>query len=232
MSEVEKRDLPKVISLKHCFERDPKPEMCTDIFRNNLAVALGVSINHLLFPKDKERVCDSTRGLGLYSQCNLWGFRLPLSNFAAEILRTVNVAPSQLNASAWCYINSFEALFYIYQDKFSDCPLKEPTLALFLHYYHFQVEKCWVKCVRRKWVLFDTISNPGKWQNGFFFLAPGSVDITLPGSPPVRTKWNGNSVNLPGRRVLNQNELQALRIIEEIKEGNHNAYLLCLHLVI
>ena len=112
-------------------------------------------MNRILFPRDDERIHHITRGVGLYSQCILWGFKLPLSNFAVEILNYVGIAPSQLNASAWCYINSFEALFTMYKDRFVNCPLKEPTLALFLHYYYFGVEKCWVKVVRRRWTMFS-----------------------------------------------------------------------------
>jgi hypothetical protein len=204
--------------------REPNPDFCTESLRNSVAMNLNIPIERFLTPNSSERICETTRGVGLYSHCHLWGFRLPLSKLAADICHTVDVAPSQLNASAWCYINSFEALFYLYKDRFVNCPIKEPTLGLFLHYYSFQVEKCWVKCVRRKWVLFETISNPGKWQNGFFFLVPDSAGLTAPGSPPVPTRWNNKEVRLPGRRVLTEDERKALYIIESIKEGTNFYY--------
>ena len=109
----------------------------------------------------------------------------------------------------------------MYKDKFVDCPLKEPTLALFLYYYYFGVEKCWIKVVRRRWGLFEPINNAGKWQNGFFFVSPTDAVFVPAGGVPIRMSWNQTRVTLPGRKILNDDELKALRIIEQIKIGKY-----------
>ncbi|KOM34658.1 hypothetical protein LR48_Vigan02g080800 [Vigna angularis] len=67
--------------------------------------------------------------------------RLPLSAFQMDVLRTLNVAPSQLHPNGWGYVQAFETLCQAVGIR--------PTVPLFLHFFRCRpvAKKGWVSLI-------------------------------------------------------------------------------------
>lgn len=67
--------------------------------------------------------------------------RLPFSSFQMNILKVLNIAPSQLHPNSWAYIQAFAMICQVLD--------LTPTLATFLHYFHtrFIAKHSWVSLI-------------------------------------------------------------------------------------
>jgi hypothetical protein len=90
----------------------------------------------LITPGMNDRAIDHPKGLCIYYKMPKCGFQLPLSEFIVDLLTSLDVAPSQIASTAWCYISSFDKLFAQYSEYFEGYT---PTVALFGKFYYFSV---------------------------------------------------------------------------------------------
>jgi hypothetical protein len=197
------------------------PKFADEERRLSLGAVLGVG-DKLLVPAPDDRAHESEKGMCFYWRSDWCGIRLPFSKFVVEILRTLNVAPAQLNAVAWCHINSFEALFRSHDKIFGNLPDKIPTLSLFLEFYEFARSGSWIG-IRKQTDRFISIRKIEDWSKGFFFLPHSEVTPELLGNVNVRTSWNDHVI-LPGRRYLNMQERRMQRLVEKLYEDGILVY--------
>ena len=116
-----------------------------------------------------DRVSVTDRGMCLYWKMPTWGVRFPFSPFIQSVLMALKCAPVTLSQMAWCYLNSFEALWGQYRREFSNCPLQTPTMGIFLCYYSFITDRSWVTVRQTKNKLFSW-SKVDRMPNRFLYL--------------------------------------------------------------
>jgi hypothetical protein len=209
------------------FTTPSNPKFADEERRLSLGAALGVG-DKLLISSPDDRAHHSEKGMCFYWRSDWCGIRLPFSRFVVEILRTLNVAPAQLNAVAWCHINSFEALFQSHDNYFGNLPDKTPTLSLFLEFYEFARSYSWIG-IRKQTDYFVSISKIEDWSKGFFFLPHSEVTPELLGNVNIRTSWN-SKVTLPGRRYLNMQERRMRCLVEKLYEDGILCVQFCVRL--
>jgi Putative gypsy type transposon len=110
-------------------------------------------------PDISDRAHNSYKGMTVYWKMPKCGFRLPLSKFTKDLLRTWDITPFQLTSTSWCVIISFEIIFHEFQEVLGT---DQPTLPIFDHYFHLAIanhDYLAVKCRQGGMEIFDS-SNP------------------------------------------------------------------------
>ena len=133
--------------------------------------------------------------------------------------------PVTLSGMAWCYLNSFEALWGLHRREFANCPLQTPTLGMFLCYYSFITDRSWVTVRQTKNKLFSW-SKVDRTPNRFLYLGIRPAEDE-DWTSYVCWEWQ-TGVYLRGRVPLSTRELCAVEIIERIRESKPFLPFLCL----
>lgn len=188
-----------------------------DITRDKLSLCL---------PTAMDRAHDSDKGLCVYWKMPKCGFRLPINPFEEELLKTLDVPPSQLTSTSWCTIASFGRIFSEFGKELG---YVKPTIALFAHFFTVAVTSKDFMSIKKKVTapsLFDTVGNPrlqkiDAWNEDWAYITtPGKVR-SLDG---LRISWrvlgenSGGKPSLPS--AMSPEESYTASRLEEFAKGN------------